>query len=31
MSKYAVKANALSRSFGGVRAVDSVDLAVPGR
>ena len=29
MSEYAVKASALSRSFGGVRAVDSVDLAVP--
>ena len=29
MSEYAVKAGALSRSFGGVRAVDSVDLAVP--
>ena len=29
MSEYAVKASTLSRSFGGVRAVDSVDLAVP--
>ena len=29
LSEYAVKASALSRSFGGVRAVDSVDLAVP--
>ena len=29
MSEYAVKTSALSRSFGGVRAVDSVDLAVP--
>ena len=30
MSEYAVKASALSRSFSEVRAVDSVDLAVPG-
>ena len=30
MSEYAVKASALSRSFNEVRAVDSVDLAVPG-
>ena len=29
MSEYAVRASALSRNFGGVRAVDSVDLAVP--
>ena len=29
MSEYAVETNALSRSFGTVRAVDGVDLAVP--
>ena len=29
LSEYAVRASGLSRNFGGVRAVDSVDLAVP--